>query len=72
MMGQWEVLDYLLMLRQTGDHSFYSPRDINKKLGNESLQSTCRKINRLYAHGYLEIEVKNWKRYFRGKINGVE
>jgi len=71
-MGQYEILEYLIMLRKTGDDKFYSMVEINKMMGNEQIRATCFKINRLYAHGFLEIKVENWKRYFRGKVNGME
>jgi hypothetical protein len=71
-MGQSEILDYLRMLRELGDHSFYSKAEINKKVGNESTKATCQKINKLYAYGYLEVKIRNYRLYYRGKIDGME
>lgn len=66
-MGQNEILDFLITLRYSGDHEYYSPKQIAESMRINPTVAR-RQINRLYAFGYLDIKNINWwNRFYRVK-----
>jgi hypothetical protein len=66
-MGQTDVSEWLHNRRDTGDDSFYSAREISKKLSIDYIIA-LRAVNRLFAYGFLEIEEPRFtNRKFRVK-----
>lgn len=73
-MTQDEIFDWLKNQRLAGNHKFFSIVEVSRMLAeagyNGSSNKTCVgvKMNKLYAHGFLDIMVdKNWRRFFRVK-----
>lgn len=56
-MGQEEVIQYLRKLQQKGDNSFKTIKEIQLSVQSGDVH---RIINRLYAWGYLDIDVHYW------------
>jgi len=72
-MGQCEIFDYLMMLRKTGDHEFYTVTEIHKKVGNGSIRATSQNLTKLYMFGFLDISVVDWRnRKYRLKIDNAK
>jgi len=78
-MGQSEIFEFLKTERLSGNEEFMSITWITKRMSELDAYSTkgkldrnCvgRQINRMYAHGFLEIRVNptSWRRYFRIKV----
>lgn len=65
-MSQEDIILYLKNLRILGDNEFYSIKQIALSLDSPYI-TTWQKVNKLYAWGYLEIKVVDWKRSFRAK-----
>lgn len=64
-MNQPELYKWFCQRRQSGDHSYYSLKDIEKLLKENYLSL---KIRTLYAWGYLEVEDSTrWKVRYRIK-----
>lgn len=78
-MGKFEVLDYLMVLRQTGDHGFYRYAEIHAGLRRRGVSlgygGVWRTVNCLYSDGLLEVDfaVDGLQRaaLFRAKILSV-
>lgn len=69
-MGQDEVLNWFIDRRKKGNHKFFAPIEVMKDCGISG--DTRRKINKLYAYGFLEVEKETfWKRGYRVKNEHV-
>jgi len=75
-MCQQAVFQQLLILRQTGNDSFLSMTEIEKEICKKienNPKAVRRKVNKLYAHGFLDIQIPKgkgsmyWRRRFRVK-----
>lgn len=66
-MSQNDLIQWFIKQRETGNDSFYSMSEIAKHFKECNQISTNRKVVKLYAYGYLDVNVKNWRRYFRIK-----
>jgi hypothetical protein len=75
-MGQIEVYNYLKKMRLTGDHKYFSVREVEKGLkqqgySNGVLDTVRGSLIKLEYWGYVETimtgEIRNWKRLFRIK-----
>jgi len=67
-MGQEEVKEWLQKNRERGDDSYYSIAEIGKCMGN--MRQVYPHVNKLYAYGFLDIEIVSWiplRRKFRIK-----
>ena len=68
-MGQNEIIEFLMRERASGNHKYWSVRELTKEI-DSTMFNIYKAMNQLYNFGFCEIKIPKGKSqlYFRRKF----